>query len=136
MSEQLTTNQVQELSEQIGVVLGAFFQPTASFGYLCGLCPRCKQPIAFHLTNGGKLHAARTLRMEHVFSGDVMCEEAPVNEWLQGKTGEQKVEFFSALHDYKVFVETGLSASYVDNRMEKLHPGWKETLGPMVNEKL
>lgn len=79
---------------------------TGGYGvYAAGLCPRCGQPIVFNLTNGGKLSPSRTLRLEHVFSGSIRCEEDTTNEQIRGMTGQQKVDFFCRKHDEETVKE-------------------------------
>lgn len=43
--------------------------------HLVGLCAKCRMPIGYHFTNGGKLRSARTLRLEHVLTGNIKCEK-------------------------------------------------------------
>ena len=95
----LNATEIQSRCEAIGVLPYIESGIDGSFEALAGLCPRCKQPIEIHLTNGGKLSPSRTLRAAHVFSGNVRCEDNATNEQLARLSAEEKLDFFARRHD-------------------------------------
>ena len=100
----MNATEIQKHCESLGVPAPAVYDGDG--GYSCrpaGLCPRCKQPISFHLTNGGKLSPSRTLRLQHVFSGDVNCEDEATNARLAAMSADEKVEFFVQRRDARCF---------------------------------
>lgn len=99
------SNEIQKRSEALGVP-SAVTRNGATY-FIAGLCPRCKQPIQICVTNGGKLHPARTLRVDHAFSGNVRCEDTKVNEQLQTMSGQEKSDFFAMRHDLEVMASMG-----------------------------
>lgn len=117
----MNANELQKRSEEIGSP--QWDTIAGSTSYLMGLCPRCKQPIRACLTNGGKLSPARTLRLDHLFSGDVRCETRNVNEAIANFTGQEKSDFFAMRHDYATVIQ--ISEAYAAERMEQLWPAVK-----------
>ena len=85
---------------------------------LIGLCPRCKEPISLHMTNGGKLSPSRTLRAEHVYSGSIKCEDAKTMEKLKTLDPLQKVYFFQDRHDDETM--EGLPQGVIDDFKKKV----------------
>jgi len=80
-----------------------------------------------NLTNGGKLSPARTLRLDHLFSGDVRCEDFQVREAIAGLSGREKSDFFAMRHDYAITIQ--ISQAFCDEKMQELWPN--ETYGKL-----
>lgn len=112
--------------EKIGVLEAVYIDTQYADGtcfgtvHLAGLCPRCKESIGFHLTNGGKLSAARTLRLEHIFSGDIRCEDESTTKLLAELSGEQKAKFFQHRHNEKTLRDAGFDEAAIQKRLVEL----------------
>lgn len=125
MSELRHVNQdeAQDQCLKLGVLEALYIDtPTADgtcFGttHLAGLCPRCHEPIGFHLVNGGKLSPSKTLRLEHLFSGDVRCQTDAVNAKIKLLTGSQKSDFFVQVHDESILRDAGFSEAEIQRRL-------------------
>lgn len=88
--------------------------------YLAGLCPKCREPIGYCLTDGGKLSPSKTLRLAHLFNGDVRCQTDAILAKIKPLNGQQKAEFFITLHDESVFREAGFSDDEIQKRIAEL----------------
>lgn len=121
----LNANEVQQACDEQTKNETIYY--SGAFGYLAGLCPRCKQPIGFNLVNGGKLSPSRTLRLEHVFSGDIHCELPRVNDLLDGLSGQEKSDFFAHRHDQETIKD--LSEDYRKETINRIWPVEKMTEG-------
>ena len=130
----LSETHAQIVCEEIGVLEPVFIDTPYADGtcfgatYLAGLCSRCREPIGYHLTNGGKLKPSKTLRLSHLYSGDIRCQSDTILAKIKPLNGQQKSEFFTALHDEQILRETGLSEDEIKKRLLKL----KEKQLPVV----
>ena len=128
----LNQDEAQEQSEKLGVLEAVYIDTPQADGtcfgttHLAGLCPRCREPIGFCLTNGGKLSPSKTLRAEHLFSGDVRCQTDVILTKIKSLTGGQKAEFFISLHDEYVLRNAGFSEDEIRRRLQELRVvnGW------------
>jgi hypothetical protein len=129
----LNQNQAQEECVKMGALEAVYIDTPWADGacfhsvHLAGLCPRCKEPIGFHLTNGGKLSPSKTLRLEHLFSGDIRCQPDAILEQIKSLTGDQKSDFFTTLHDEAVLRNAGFPEEEISKRLNELKAGRKTT---------
>lgn len=117
----MSCNDTQAYCEKLGKPAWVHYDGDANMTYYpVGLCPRCSQPIVMSFANGGKLSAARTLDLRHLFSGNTRCEDELTNQNILAMTGQEKADFFVKRHTESVFRQAGFTEAEIRQRMDKL----------------